>query len=169
MQFEGNWVMAKPKKKTNADKRADKMMRNSYFTQQYEAYGENFTNFKSAQDIRRESFKIFKSLAENAIDLEKHGKCFLDPVFVGALRDIAYEKMIYHNATAIGLQTFINMQTAQNMFVEGFIYDAYSSHIRSMECYTLIYNAMYNIQLTHQYDTILSVLMPQLSAYRNSL
>lgn len=169
MQFEGSWVSAKPKKKTNADKRADKLMKNSYFTQQYEAYGENFVNFKSSQDIRRESYKIFKSLAENAIDLEKHGKCFLDPVFVGNLVNIAYEKMLYHNATKIGLEHFINMQTSQNMFVEGFIYNAYSEHTRSLECYTMIYNALFNIQLTHEYETILSVLMPQLSQYRNSL
>jgi hypothetical protein len=169
MHIEGNWVSAKPRKKTNAEKRSEKLMRNSYFTQQYDAYGENFTNFKSAQDVRRESYKIFKSLAENAIDLEKHGKCFLDPVFVGALRDVAYEKMTYHNATQIGLQIFIDMMTSQNRFVEGFIYENYSAHVRSMECYTLIYNAMFNIQLTYDYENILSILMPQLSAYRNSL
>jgi hypothetical protein len=163
------WISAKPRKKTQAEKRNEKKMRNSYFTQQYEAYGENFSNFKTAQDIKKESFKIFKSLADNAIDIEKHGKCFLDPVFVGALRDIAYEKMVYHNATKLGLEYFINTQTLQNMYVEPSIYNAYSEHSSSLECYTLIYNAMFNIQLTHDYENILSILMPQLSSYKNSL
>ena len=62
--MESGWRSAKPRKKTQQEKRAEKKMRSSYFTQQYDAYGENFSNFKTPQDIRRESYKIFKALAD---------------------------------------------------------------------------------------------------------
>ena len=108
----GGWRAAKPRKKTQQEKRNEKKMRSSYFTQQYDAYGENFSNFKTPQDIRRESYKIFKALADGAIDLEKHSKCFADPIFINALKDIAYEKMVHHYCTQIGLEQAINNMLA---------------------------------------------------------
>ena len=56
--MESGWRSAKPRKKTKAEKSAEQRMRNSYFTQQYDAFGENFSNFKNAQDIKKESFRI---------------------------------------------------------------------------------------------------------------
>lgn len=163
------WISAKPRKKTQAEKRNEKKMRNSYFTQQYEAYGENFSNFKTAQDIKKESFKIFKSLADAAIDLEKHIKCFEDPIFVSVLRDVSYENMVYHYTTQMGLENIINERLMKNLFVEGFLYDNYSKHQRSAECYTLLYQAFSNIQVTHDPITALSILMPLLNKYKFSL
>lgn len=163
------WKSAKPRKKTQAEKRSEQRMRNSYFTQQYEAYGQNFTNFKDAQVIRRESFKIFKALADSAIDLNKHGQCFADPIFVGVLRDVSYEKMVYHHCTQIGLETYINMGMQTNQFVDGIIYENCGSHRRSAEAYSLLFQAFLNIQLTGEYVSIISTLMPMLNKYRNSL
>lgn len=168
MDFESGWRAAKPGK-TKAEKRNEKRMRNSYFTQQYEAFGENFSNFKTAQDIKKDSFKIFKALSESAIDIEKHYKCFLDPTFVGVLKDIAYEKMSYHYCTAMGLEMYINQMLMNNVYIEGYIYEYYSQHQRSSECYSLLFQAFSNIQLTGDYETTLSILMPQLAMYRNSL
>lgn len=167
--MENGWRSAKPRKKTQAEKRNEKKMRNSYFSQQYEAYGENFSNFKTAQDIKKESFRIFKSLADAAIDLDKHTKCFEDPVFVSVLRDVSYEKMMYHYATQMGLEQYINSRIMSNLFVDGFIYQNYSEHQRSAECYTLLYQAFSNIQVTHDYITVLSILMPLLNKYKFSL
>lgn len=167
--MEGSWRSAKPSKKTQAEKRNEKRMRDSYFTQNYEAYGEFFSNFKTAQDIRKESFRIFKSLVNGAIDLSKHANCFADPEFVGVLKDVAQEKMLYHYATQMGLEIFINSQLAYNNHVEGFIYEAYSNHQMSTQCYTLLYQAFENIQITHDYNTVLSILLPKLSLYRNAL
>lgn len=167
--MENGWRSAKPRKKTQAEKRNEKKMRNSYFTQQYEAFGENFSNFKTAQDLRRDSYKIFKALADGAIDLAKHGKCFLDPVFVGQLRDIAYEKMVYHYTTQMGLEQYINSQVMNNLYVEGFVYNNYAEHQRSAEAYSLLYQAFSNIQITWDYITVLSTLMPLLNKYKYSL
>lgn len=163
------WKSAKPRKKTQAEKRNEQKMRNSYFTQQYDAYGENFSNFKTAPDIKKESFKIFKSLADGAIDLDKHIKCFEDPIFVGVLKDTAYEKMAYHYCTQMGLETYINTCTMNNQFVDGFIYQNYSQHQRSAECYSLLYQAFCNIQITHDPISVLSALMPILNKYKFSL
>lgn len=168
IDFAGEWRSAKPGK-SKIEKRNEKRMKNSYFTQQYEAYGENFSNFKSPQDLRKESFKIFKSLAENAIDLEKHHKCFLDPTFVGVLKDVAYEKLRYHYCTAKGLEMSINQMLMCNMQVDGYIYECYSEHQKSITCYTLLFQMFQNIQLTNDYETTLSIMIPQLSMYRNSL
>ena len=167
--MESGWRSAKPRKKTQAEKRSEQRMRNSYFTQQYEAYGQNFSNFKDAQVIRRESFKIFKALADSAIDLNKHGKCFADPIFVGVLRDVSYEKMTYHYYTQLGLENIINTGIQTNNFVDGIIYENCGSHRRSAEAYTLLYQAFSNIQLTGDYVTVISTLMPMLNKYRNSL
>ena len=167
--MESGWRSAKPRKKTPAEKRSEQRMRNSYFTQQFEAYGENFSNFKNAQDIKKEAFRIFKSLADAAIDLDKHAKCFNDPIFVGVLKDVAYEKMVYHYTTQMGLEQMINYRLMNNLFVEGFIYENYSQHQRSAEAYTLLYQAFLNIQLTGDYVSALSTLMPLLNKYKYSL
>lgn len=169
MDTEAGWKSAKPRKKTQAEKRNENKMRNSYFTQQYEAFGENFSNFKTAQDIKKDSFRIFKSLADAAIDLEKHTKCFEDPTFVSVLRDVAQEKMIYHYATQLGLEQYINSRVMQGLFVDGFIYQNYAEHQRSAEAYTLLFQAFTNIQITHDYITTLSILMPLLNKYKFSL
>lgn len=163
------WRSAKPQKKTKAQKRNDQKMRNSYFTQQYNAMGEDFVNFKNSQDIKRDSYKIFRDLANGAIDLSKHGKCFNDPVFLGVLINVAYEKMSYHYASQLGLEIFINNSLMNNMQVEGFIYEAYSSHQRSAEAYSLIYQCLSNINITHDYVSQLSTLIPLLNQYRFSL
>ena len=55
--METGWKAAKQRKKTQAEKRNEKKMRNSYFTQNYDAYGENFSNFKTDKDIKNESFR----------------------------------------------------------------------------------------------------------------
>lgn len=167
--MDNGWRSAKPRKKTQAEKRNEQKMRNSYFTQQYQAYGENFSNFKTAQDIRKESFRIFKSLADGAIDLDIHTKCFDDPVFLNALRDISYEKMVYHYSTQMGLENYINTQTMNNQYVEGFIYENYSEHQRAAEAYCLLYQAFSNIQVTHDSITTLSTLIPLLNKYKFSL
>lgn len=167
--MESGWRSAKPRKKTQAEKRSEKRMRDSYFTQQYDSFGENFSNFKTAQDIKRESFRIFRSLAECAIDLDKHTKCFEDPTFVSVLRDAAYEKMFYHYATQMGLEQYINSRLMYNLPVETFIYENYGQHQRSAECYTLLFQAFSNIQVTHDYITVLSTLMPLLNKYKMSL
>lgn len=167
--METGWRSAKPRKKTQAEKRSEQRMRNSYFAQQYEAYGENFSNFKNAQDIKKESFRIFKSLADAAIDLDKHTKCFSDPIFVGVLRDVSYEKMVYHYTTQMGLEQHINSRLMNNLFVEGFIYENYSQHQRSAEAYTLLYQAFSNIQITGDYIRVLSTLMPLLNKYKFAL
>lgn len=169
MDIEAGWKSAKPRKKTQAEKRNEKKMRNSYFTQQYEAFGENFINFKTAQDIKKDSFKIFKALADAAIDLEKHTKCFDDPVFVSVMKDVAQEKMLYHYTTQMGLEQYINSRTMYGLFVDGFIYENYAEHQRSAEAYTLLYQAFSNIQITHDYITVLSILMPLLNKYKFSL
>lgn len=163
------WKSAKPRKKTQAEKRSEQRMKNSYFTQQYDAYGENFTNFKDAQIIKKESFRIFKSLADAAVDLNKHGKCFTDPIFIGTLRDVAYEKATYHYFTQLGLEQIINNGIRTNQLVDGIIYENYGKHQRSAEAYTLLYNAFANIQLTGDYVTVLSMLMPTLNKYKYSL
>lgn len=165
----GGWRSAKPRKKTQAEKRSEQRMRNSYFTQQYEAYGENFSNFKDAQLIKKESFRIFKSLADAAVDLNKHGKCFTDPIFVSVLRDVAYEKATYHYFTQLGLEQVINAGIQSNQLVDGIIYENCGAHQRSAEAYTLLYNAFSNIQLTGDYVTVLSALMPVLNKYKYSL
>ena len=167
--MDNGWRSAKPRKKTQAEKRNEQKMRNSYFTQQYDSYGENFSNFKTAQDVKRESFKIFKSLADAAIDLDKHSKCFEDPIFVGVLRDVAYEKMFYHYTTQMGLEQYINSRLVQGLPVESFIYQNYGEHQRSAECYTLLYQTFLNIQITHDYVSALSTLMPILNKYKQSL
>ena len=167
--MEAGWRSAKPRKKTQAEKRSEQRMRNSYFTQQYEAYGENFSNFKDAQVIKKESFRIFKSLADCAIDLNKHGKCFTDPIFVGVLKDVAYEKGTYHYFTQMGLEQIINNGIQTNQLVDGIIYENCGLHRRSAEAYTLLYYAFLNIQLTGDYVTVISTLMPILNKYRNSL
>ena len=167
--MESGWRSAKPRKKTQAEKRSEQRMRNSWFTQQYNAYGENFSNFKNAQEIKKDSFRIFKSLADCAIDLEKHTKCFNDPIFLGVLRDVSYEKMVYHYTTQLGLEQMINFMLMNNQYVEGFIYNNYSQHQRSAEAYTLLYQAFSNIQVTHDYVGVLSTLMPLLNKYKYSL
>ena len=167
--MESGWRSAKPRKKTPAEKRSEQRMRNSYFSQQFDAFGENFSNFKNAQDIKKESFRIFKSLADAAIDLDKHTKCFSDPIFVGVLRDVAYEKMVYHYTTQMGLENIINDRLRNNLTVDAFIYENYSKHQRSAEAYTLLYQAFLNIQLTGDYLTTLSILMPLLNKYKYSL
>lgn len=167
--MDSGWRSAKPRKKTQAEKRSEQRMKNSYFTQQYEAYGENFSNFKNAQDIKKESFRIFKSLADAAIDLDKHTKCFNDPIFIGVLRDVSYEKMMYHYTTQMGLEQIINYRLMNNLYVESFIYENYSQHQRSAEAYTLLYQAFLNIQLTCDYVSALSTLMPLLNKYKFSL
>ena len=167
--MDSGWRSAKPRKKTQAEKRSEQRMKNSYFKQQYEAYGENFSNFKNAQDIKREAFRIFKSLADAAIDLDKHAKCFNDPIFVSVLKDVSYEKMIYHYTTQMGLEQMINYRLMNNLFVEGFIYENYSQHQRSAEAYTLLYQAFSNIQITGDYVGVLSTLMPLLNKYKYSL
>lgn len=167
--MENGWRSAKPRKKTQAEIRNEKKMKKSYFTQQYEAFGENFSNFKTAQDIKKESIRIFRSLADGAIDLEKHTKCFQDPIFVSVLKDVAHEKVLYHYTTQIGLEQIINSRISSGLFVEGFIYENYSQHQRSAECYTLLYQAFSNIQITHDYITALNILMPLLNKYRFSL
>ena len=167
--MESGWRSAKPRKKTPAEKRSEQRMRNSYFTQQYDAFGENFSNFKNAQDIKKESFRIFKSLADAAIDLDKHTKCFTDPEFVSVLKDVSYEKMVYHYMTQMGLEQIINTRLMNNQYVEGFMYDNYSQHQRSAEAYTLLYQAFSNIQITGDYVGTLSTLMPLLNKYKFSL
>lgn len=167
--MENGWRSAKPYKKTQAEKRSEKRLRDGYFSQQYEAFGENFSNFKTAQDIRKDSFRIFRSLADCAIDLQKHGKCFEDPVFVGVLKDVAYEKLMYHYSTQMGLENIINPNLQQNRHVDGFLYQNYAEHQRSAECYTLLYQAFSNIQITHDYISVLSTLMPLLNKYKFSL
>jgi len=162
------WQEAK-RKKTQAEKRNDQKMKNSYFTQQYNAYGENFSNFKNAQDIRRESFRIFRSLADGAIDLDKHVKCFEDPIFINTLKDVAYENLVYHYSTQLGLESYITQAKVNNQYVEGFLYKNYTDHQRSTECYTLLYEAFSNIQITHDYFSVLSRLMPMLNKYKFSL
>lgn len=167
--MEPGWRSAKPRKKTKAEKSAEQRMRNSYFTQQYDAFGENFSNFKNAQDVKKESFRIFKSLADAGIDLEKHTKCFEDPIFVGTLRDVSYEKMVYHYTTQMGLEQMINARMVNNLYVEPFIYENYSKHQRSAEAYTLLYQAFSNILVTGDYITALNILMPLLNKYKYSL
>lgn len=167
--MDAGWRSAKPRKKTQAEKRSEQRMRNSYFTQQYDAYGENFSNFKNAQDIKKESFRIFKSLADCAIDLDKHTKCFQDPIFVSVLKDVSYEKMVTHYTTQLGLEQMINFRLMNNQFVEGFLYENYSAHQRSAEAYTLLYQAFSNIQVTGDYVGVLSTLMPLLNKYKFSL
>jgi hypothetical protein len=163
------WRSAKPRKKTQAEKRSEQRMRNSWFTQQYDAYGENFSNFKNAQDVKKESFRIFKSLADCAVDLDKHTKCFQDPIFLGVLKDVSYEKMVTHYTTQLGLEQMINFRLMNNQFVEGFLYENYSAHKRSAEAYTLLYQAFSNIQVTGDYVGELSKLMPLLNKYKFSL
>lgn len=167
--MENGWKNAKPRKKTQAEKRNEQKMRDSYFTQQYDSFGENFSNFKNAQDIRRDSYRIFKALADGAIDIEKHTKCFEDPTFVGVLQIVSYEKMVYHYATQLGLEMYINSRVSNNLPVEPFIYENYGQHQRSAECYTLLYQTFSNIQITHDYVTYLSRLMPLLNKYKFSL
>lgn len=167
--MDGGWRSAKPRKKTQAEKRSEQRMRNSYFTQQYEAYGENFSNFKTAQDIKKDSFRIFKSLADCAIDLDKHIKCFYDPIFVSVLKDVSYEKMAYHYTTQMGLENIINSRIMNNQFVDNFIYENYGKHQRSAECYTLLYQAFSNIQITQNPVSVLCTLMPLLNKYKFSL
>ena len=169
MDMEAGWKSAKPRKKTQAEKRNEKKMKSSYFTQQYEAFGENFINFKNAQEIKKDSYKIFKALADGAIDLEKHTKCFEDPVFVEALRMVSYEKMMYHYATQMGLEQYINSRTMNGLYVDGFIYQNYSEHQRSVQAYTLLFQAFTNIQITHDYIRVLTILMPLLNNYKFSL
>lgn len=169
MDIEAGWKSAKPRKKTQAEKRSEKKMRSSYFTQQYEAYGENFINFKTAQEIKKDAFKIFKALADAAIDLDKHTKCFEDPVFVSVLRDVSQEKMIYHYSTQLGLEQYINSRVMYGLYVDGFIYENYTEHQRSAEAYTLLFQAFSNIQVTHDYITTLAILMPLLNKYKYSL
>lgn len=169
MQQKSGWINSKPKKKSQAEKRSEQRMKNSYFTQQYDAYGENFSNFKNPQDIRRESFKIFRALADAAIDLEKHTKCFQDPEFVNTLRDVAYEKMVTHYSTQLGLERIINERVWNNQFVEDFMYQNYTAHQRSAEAYTLLYQAFSNIQITGNYIGVLTTLMPLLNKYKFAL
>lgn len=166
---EGGWRTAKSRKKTPAEKRNEKKMRNSWFSQQYDAYGENFSNFKNSQDMRKESFRIFKSLADGAIDLDKHIKCFDDPIFVDTMKTIAYENMQYHYCTQMGLEQIINSSINNNQYVDGMIYENYSKHQRSAEAYCLLFQAFSNIQVTHDAVTTLGILMPLLNKYRFSL
>ena len=167
--MEQGWRSAKPRKKTQAEKRNEQRMRNRWFTQPYEAYGENFSNFKTAQDVKKESFRIFKSLADAAIDLDKHIKCFYDPIFVSVLKDVSYEKMAYHYTTQMGLEQIINQRIMNNQYVDGYIYDNYAEHQRSAEAYTLLYQAFSNIQITQDPVSTLCTLMPLLNKYRFSL
>ena len=167
--MEEGWRSAKPRKKTQAEKRNEQRMRNSWFAQQYEAYGENFSNFKTAQDVRKESFRIFKSLADCAIDLEKHIKCFFDPIFVSALKDVSYENMTYHYTTQMGLETIINQRIMNKQFVDGYMYDIYAQHQKSAEAYALLYQAFSNIQITQDPVSVLCNVMPLLNKYRFSL
>lgn len=167
--MDNGWKSAKPRKKTKDEKRNDKKMRNSYFTQQYESFGENFSNFLNTQDIRRDSYRIFKALADGAIDLTTHAKCFEDPIFIGTLRDISREKMEYHYAAQTGLETYINMCQLQGRYVEGYMYDNCIKNQRSAECYSLLYQAFLNIELTHDYASVLGTLMPILNKYKFSL
>lgn len=159
------WIAAKPRKKTPSEKRSEQRMRNSYFTQQYEAYGENFANFKDASIIKKESFRIFRSLADAAIDLNKHGKCFSDPIFVGVLVEVSFEKMKYHYLTQLGLEQII----VNSQCTDPIVYENCDSHRRSAEAYSLLYNAFLNIQITGDYVSALSSMMPVLNRYKYSL
>ena len=162
-----DWISAKQqKKKTPSEKRREQKMRNSYFVQQYEAYGENFSNFKDAQIIKKEAFKIFRSLADAAIDLNKHGKCFTDPIFVGVLKDVAFENLKTHYMTQLGLEQIIMMNYPN---ADAVVYENCGIHRRSAEAYSLLYNAFSNIQVTGDYVSALSWLMPLLNKYKYSL
>lgn len=162
------WKKHKPAK-NKYQKQAENRMKNSYFTKQYNAYGENFTNFKTSRDLEYESGKIFRDLAGGLIDLEKHGKAFEDPEFVGVLVNIAYKKLIYHDATRIGLETYICSAQANNIQLDNYMYQVYSDHKRSTEAYNMLYTALLNIQLNHDYMAILPTLMPMLNGYRDAL
>lgn len=162
------WKKHKPSK-NKYQKQAEKRMSNSYFTRQYNVYGENFTNFKNARDIEFESNKIFRDLANGLIDLEKHGKAFEDPEFVGVLVNIAYHKLIYHDATRIGLEQYISLAQVNGIILDNYIYQVHSDHIRSTEAYSMLYSALLNIQLNHDYMAVLPSLMPMLNGYKNAL
>ncbi len=167
MANNNDWKDYKPKNKKM--KQQERRMHNSYFEKQYNAYGENFTNFKTSRDIEFESNKIFRDLANGLIDLEKHGKAFEDPEFVGVLREVAYRKMIYHQATKIGLETYISSMQYQGIQVDNYLYQVCGDHARSLEAYTLLFQAFSNIQLNHDYMAVLPVLMPLLNQYRTAL
>lgn len=162
------WKNFKPAK-TKKMKRNLKRMQNGYFEKQYNAYGENFTNFKTSRDIEFESNKIFRDLANGLIDYEKHGKAFEDNEFVEVLRNVAYKKMLYHDATCTGLNTYITYCQYNGIQLDNYIYTVCGEHMQSLEAYRLLFQAFSNILISHDYVAELARLMPMLNPYRNSL
>ena len=162
------WKIHKPVK-NKYQKQNENRMKKSYFTQQYNAYGENFTNFKTSRDIEFESKKIFRDLAGGLIDLEKHGKAFEDVEFVGVLVNVAYKQLIYHDATRIGLESYIYVSQMNGIQLDNYIYQVCGEHSRSTVAYNMLYQALLNIQINHDYMAILPTLMPMLNAYRDAL
>ena len=94
----------------------------NYFETNIQRFGEDFLDFKKAEEIQRDCKFIFKDMVYGNIDYEKHGMYFMEPRFLEQLiikSEIDSQK---HNLKYMALYEFSikynNMEASQLAAIE---------------------------------------------------
>ena len=105
----GNRFNQKPKKKNNG-----------YFVKNEQQNGTDFILRKNARDIKNDSKYIFKDLAHSdvEIDVPNMVNYFTNLTFTTNLYQAAYEQLSVYNAEVIGLNTYMQIAQASNIYID---------------------------------------------------
>lgn len=94
-----------PKKKTKKH--------NGYFEQQVQKMGPDFIEQMNAQNIQRDSSRIFRDMAYcPAEEMDKYEGNFENHTFTYNLALVAYQKYSFYNACCIGLNQYLQIIAA---------------------------------------------------------
>lgn len=116
----------------------NKKNNNGYFQQNIQKFGENFLDYKNAKNLEFEANKIFKDLAKQIINLDKHGHYFLDQQFLYSLLKTAHDKFLYHNVSYTGVQLLVQQTNMRGETVSSNIIFVLEKHRKAAEAYQLI-------------------------------
>lgn len=134
--------------------------RENYFQQNINRLGPNFMDSIPLDRMKLDAVKVFRELARGNIDVEVHGKYFLNDKFLEACISTAETKYNFHVISAMGVNELLKKNTqAPN------IYAVYDFHNNAANAYYII---MYKLsEFRNIKDTrILSELVLNLAKYR---
>lgn len=107
--------------------------------------------FSTPASIERYALKMFRDIAFGSVDMSEVQVLFRDPGFVSNALKAAYEKLqsVSVHVEAIGI--------ARPYITNPKLMEVYNDDARKLECYTLIYQTISQIQMTGDVGFLLAL------------
>ena len=134
-----------------------------FFDNMVRDFGEDFMSKVRPNDIMKKSHFLFKDIAHGNLNVEKHGRYFLDGNFTTILKNASWQKRFYYMTHCNGLE-LIKLNLPANA-ADPLFQDIERADRESLQAYSIIDDGLNAIMATGDIS-ILTIMMNNIKPFR---